>query len=42
MQMYSFSHMSDGTYTADLYEREMRVNLETLVQAMHDVATKIG
>jgi zinc transport system substrate-binding protein len=40
VQMYSFSHMSDGTYTPDLYEREMRLNLETLVKAMHDVATK--
>jgi zinc transport system substrate-binding protein len=42
VQMYSFSHMSDGTYGADLYEREMRLNLETLVEAMHDVATKSG
>jgi zinc transport system substrate-binding protein len=40
VQMYSFSHMSDGTYSPDLYEREMRLNLETLVKAMHDVATK--
>jgi zinc transport system substrate-binding protein len=42
VQMYSFSHMSDGMYSADLYEREMRLNLETLVQAMHDVAKKAG
>jgi zinc transport system substrate-binding protein len=40
VQMYSFSHMSDGAYAPDLYEREMRLNLETLVEAMHDVATK--
>jgi zinc transport system substrate-binding protein len=40
VQMYSFSHMSDGMYTPDLYEREMRLNLETLVKAMHDVAQK--
>jgi zinc transport system substrate-binding protein len=38
VQMYSFSHMSDGEYTADLYEREMRLNLATLVEAMHGVA----
>jgi zinc transport system substrate-binding protein len=42
VNMYSFSHMSDGEYTADLYEREMRQNLETLVKAMHDVASKTG
>jgi zinc transport system substrate-binding protein len=36
--MYSFSHMSDGEYTADLFEREMRGNLETLTAAMHAVA----
>jgi len=40
VQMYSFSHMSDGDYSPELYEREMRLNLETLVQAMHDVSKK--
>jgi zinc transport system substrate-binding protein len=40
VQMYSFSHMSDGAYAAELYESEMRANLETLVEAMHAVATK--
>jgi zinc transport system substrate-binding protein len=42
VNMYSFSHMSDGEYAADLFEREMRENLETLVKAMHDVASKAG
>jgi len=40
VQMYAFSHMSDGDFTPDLYEHEMRQNLETLVQAIHAVATK--
>ena len=40
VQMYSFSHMSEGDYAPELYEREMRQNLETLVQAIHDVAGK--
>jgi zinc transport system substrate-binding protein len=38
IQMYSFSHMSDGEYTADLFEREMQANLETLASAMRAVA----
>jgi zinc transport system substrate-binding protein len=38
--MYSFSHMSDGEYTADLFEREMRANLETLTAAMRAVAAR--
>jgi zinc transport system substrate-binding protein len=42
VQMYSFSHMSDGAYGADLYEREMRLNLETLVEAMHSAAKRSG
>lgn len=42
VNMYSFSHMSDGAYAADLFEREMRENLETLVKAMRDVASKTG
>jgi zinc transport system substrate-binding protein len=38
VRMYSFSHMSDGEYTADLFERETRENLETLVEAIRSVA----
>lgn len=38
VEMYSFSHMSDGAYTADLFERETRANLETLAAAMRSVA----
>jgi zinc transport system substrate-binding protein len=38
VEMYSFSHMSDGAYTADLFEREMEANLETLAEAMRTVA----
>lgn len=38
VRMYSFSHMSDGEYTADLYEREMDANLQTLVEAVKAVA----
>ena len=38
LRMYAFSHMSDGEYTADLFEREMRENLETLVEAIRSVA----
>jgi zinc transport system substrate-binding protein len=38
VEMYSFSHMSDGEYTADLFEREMRENLNTLTAAMRAVA----
>ncbi len=40
--VFVLAHRPTATYTADLFEREMRENLETLVQAMHDVATKIG
>ena len=39
VQMHSFSHMSDGEYTAELYENEMRTNLATLADAMISVAT---
>ena len=39
VRMYSFSHMSDGEYTADLFERETRANLETLVEAVASVST---
>jgi zinc transport system substrate-binding protein len=38
VQMYAFSHMSDGAYTAELFENETRANLETLARAMRDVA----
>lgn len=34
VEMYSFSHMSDGDYTADLFARETRANLDTLVAAV--------
>lgn len=40
VEMYSFSHMSDGEYTADLFEREMRDNLKTLTSAMRTVAVR--
>ncbi|PCJ28734.1 MAG: ABC transporter substrate-binding protein [SAR86 cluster bacterium] len=38
VSMYSFSHMSDGEYSAGLFETETRANLETLVEAMRSVA----
>ncbi|MGE3840763.1 MAG: metal ABC transporter solute-binding protein, Zn/Mn family [Vicinamibacterales bacterium] len=38
VRMYSFSHMSDGVYTTDLFERETRSNLETLLAAIKSVA----
>ena len=38
VEMYSFSHMSDGEYTPDLFEREMRANLATLARAMRAAA----
>lgn len=38
VSMYSFSHMSDGEYAADLFERETRANLTTLAEAMREVA----
>jgi zinc transport system substrate-binding protein len=40
VQMYAFSHMSDGEYAPDLFAREMRTNLETLATAMRSVAAK--
>jgi zinc transport system substrate-binding protein len=40
VDMYAFSHMSDGDYTADLFERETRANLETLSAAMRSVAAR--
>ncbi len=38
VRMYSFSHMSDGDYTAELFEQETRANLETLAEAIRAVA----
>jgi zinc transport system substrate-binding protein len=40
IEIYSFSHISDGEYTADKFEKDMRENLETLVQAVRKVAGK--
>jgi zinc transport system substrate-binding protein len=40
VRMYAFSHMSDGEYTPDLFERETRANLETLASAMRAVAAE--
>jgi zinc transport system substrate-binding protein len=40
VRMYSFSHMSDGDYTPDLFERETRGNLETLAASMRAVAAE--
>jgi len=39
VQMYAFSHMSDGAYVPELFERETRANLETLLAAMRAVAS---
>jgi zinc transport system substrate-binding protein len=38
VNMFSFSHMSDGDYTPELFENETRANLETLVAAVRSVA----
>lgn len=38
VSMYSFSHMSDGEFLPELYEREMLANLETLVAAVRAAA----
>jgi zinc transport system substrate-binding protein len=40
VQMYSFSHMSSGNYTPELFENETRDNLQTLLAAMKSVAQK--
>lgn len=40
VEMYSFSHMSAGEYSADLFLNEMRANLETLASAMEAVAER--
>jgi ABC-type metal ion transport system, periplasmic component/surface adhesin len=34
IRLYAFSHISYGDYAPDLFEREMKRNLDTLVQAM--------
>ncbi len=34
IRLYAFSHISHGAYAADLFEREMTRNLDTLVTAM--------
>ena len=36
--MYSISHISSGPYTSDKFVNEMRENLDTLAQAINDVA----
>ena len=38
IEIYSFSHISDGEFTADKFEQEMRENLQTLVQAVRAAA----
>ncbi len=40
ISMYAFSHMSDGDYSPELFERETRANLETLVKAMRVINTE--
>jgi hypothetical protein len=36
--MYSISHISSGPYTPEKFVDEMRENLNTLAQAINDVA----
>lgn len=40
VEIYSFSHISDGPFTADKFENEMRENLATLVKAVRSAAGK--
>ncbi len=40
VEMYSISHISSGAYTAEKFVAEMRENLNTLAQAIRDVAGK--
>jgi zinc transport system substrate-binding protein len=40
VEIYSFSHISDGPYTAEKFEEEMRENLATLVRAVRSAAGK--
>ena len=39
VRMYSISHISSGPYTPEKFIEEMRENLNTLAQAINDVAT---
>lgn len=38
--VFSFSHISDGEYKADLFEQEMRYNLDSLKAAIESTAKK--
>ena len=38
VEMYSISHISSGPYTSEKFVDEMRENLNTLAQAINDVA----
>jgi zinc transport system substrate-binding protein len=40
VEIYSFSHISDGEFAADKFEQEMRENLQTLVKAVRTVAER--
>lgn len=40
VEIYSFSHISDGPFTADKFENEMRENLTVLVKAIRSDAGK--
>jgi zinc transport system substrate-binding protein len=40
VEIYSYSHISDGEFTADKFEQEMRENLRTLVLAVRSAAEK--
>jgi zinc transport system substrate-binding protein len=40
VEIYSFSHISDGEFAADKFEVEMKENLETLVKAVRASSTK--
>ena len=42
VQMYSISHISSGPYTPEKFVDEMRENLNTLAQAIRDVAGQSG
>lgn len=38
VRVYTLSHITDGPYTLDKFETEMRENIDTVVQALEDVA----
>ncbi|MDV5167602.1 zinc ABC transporter substrate-binding protein [Photobacterium rosenbergii] len=40
VQLYRFSHMTHGPYEAGKVEKEMKENLDTLIEAMQFVATR--